>query len=194
MAMVVDGIGSTGELTLPARREVCGDGLFTRSMGTPRRVSCCALALRPHRCFRQKRHRQEPAKPGFSPARLSHLIVTNAVTNLVTVQGRSKVFIVSSGPVDPDFVLGTSAVLCAGATPTPCSGSYPRRARTGHALQWPRHEDGQRSKQKGRRGKRQPTEDFYHNLLNLQLQGCMAPRNTRMAAGTACTRRRQLVR
>ena len=95
MAMVVDGIGSTGELTLPARREVCGDGLFTRSMGTPRRVSCCALALRPHRCFRQKRHRQEPAKPGFSPARLSHLIVTNAVTNLVTVQGRSKVVIVS---------------------------------------------------------------------------------------------------
>ncbi len=46
--------------------------------------------------------------------------------------------------------------------------------------------DGQRSKQKGRRGKRQPMENSYQNLMNLQLQGCMAPRNTRMAAGNAC--------
>ena len=47
------------------------------------------------------------------------------------------------------------------------------------------------SKEKGRRGKRQPTEDFYQNLLNLQLQGCMAPRNTRLAARNACPERSQ---
>ena len=43
------------------------------------------------------------------------------------------------------------------------------------------------SKEKGRRGKRQPMEESYQNLLNLQLYGRMAQRSTRMDAGSAST-------
>jgi hypothetical protein len=43
-----------------------------------------------------------------------------------------------------------------------------------------------KSKQKGRRGKRQPIHNLYQNLRNLQLHRRMARRSERMDAGSAC--------